>query len=151
MGRDSPNFMENANPCLDSPKIHHAIGIPMPIAPDPLIAAQMPNSPVHVLSGNLNPLAHYMQSRVPMTGFLGGPMMFSSPHGLSNGFLGSHLAGIHGNQGHNPFTAALIANATETSRENGSVDMRKSSIDSLRTKAKEYSSYEISHREVETP
>ena len=96
-------------------------------------------------------------------------MMLNPAHALGNGLLTSHFGGIpqpggqiSQSQGQmNPFTAvALMASAVGDDKGgsvggNGSLDMRKSSIDSLRSKAKEFSTspspFEIAQREVESP
>ena len=130
--------------CLDAQKMHPSLTLPLPIPPEHVLNGHLPNTPLHMLPGNFNPLAHFMHSRLPIAGLFGGQLMYPSSHSLGP-FIGSPPA----NQDHRTFTSNLIVSASD-SCDNASLDLSKTSLDSLRTKAKDHCShFEIVQKEVE--
>ena len=145
MGRESPSFYagEPLPPMADMT----GVGLPpmmgphIPLPADPLLAARMSS-----ISG-INPLlafqqtglsslaAHYMQQKIPFGGLFNGYMFQGAAMTLPPGMMTSHLAP-------NVTSTSPSSNAGHpkaSSPESDSLDMRKSSIDVLRMKAKEHS------------
>ena len=165
--------------CLpDGTKLHHhhhhpSLGLALPLPPEHMLTSPVlqppPNaSQLHILPGggggggggfSFNSLAQLMHARLPLAaaaaGLFGGHLMYpSAHHPLAPGFYGmtspAAAAAVAVSQGHSPFTAALLATEADNCGENvTSLDLRKSSIDSLRTKARDYSQFDLAQKDVE--
>ncbi|KAK6180475.1 hypothetical protein SNE40_012622 [Patella caerulea] len=130
MGRESPNFLHmeqvgelpspmSLNPAMDpywTNRYTNLTGV------NPLLAFQH--------GGNLPP-PHYMQGKMPFAGLLSNYMMASNGLVLPGMILGANMAALPGG----PLNLA----GPRVPLNCESLDMRKSSIDALRLKAKEHS------------
>ena len=145
MGRESPNFLhsEQFQGLPDMQPLPGPLSLPPSAAEHHLWASRMQN-----LTG-INPMlalqqqsalsglaAHYMHGKIPASfgGLFAGYMMNGPPVSMAPSMtMGAPLAG-----------APLgLMQPTRLTMEHESLDMRKSSIDALRMKAKEHS---IDHR-----
>ena len=143
LGRESPNFL-SGEPLPPVPELGAMMNpLPMATGPDPLLAARMQNlasfNPMLGLPpGALGGLtSHYMQSRAAFGGLFSGYVLQSPPS--------------HPHLPHPSFMASIATSSPPmtspdpvlTSRMFGdspdSLDMRKTSIDALRMKAREHS------------
>ena len=155
MGRESPNFLSGEPPQMmpDLPPMLN----PHPLAtgPDPIMAARMGNmaslNPFMALQqGGINGLAaHYLQNKASFGGLFTG-YMFPHHHGapmMPHGFPGMPPVVTSGSCLSPPTPETIMASRMFShvhldSRGSGppeSLDMRKSSIDALRMKAREHS------------
>ncbi|VDI56816.1 Hypothetical predicted protein [Mytilus galloprovincialis] len=132
LGRESPNFLQGeTNSYADLPS--GQLGLAYPTSPELFWSNRMThltgvNPMMAIHQGNLNLAAYYMQGKIPFGGLFAHHAMNSNAFGVPGIFLGG------GGQRMPP--------STTTSRlpyETESLDMRRSSIDKLRMKAKEHS------------
>ncbi len=169
LGRDSPNFLS----CEPQHQLPELIGpmlnpFPMATGPDPLLAAKIPSFPgLHPMlalqaahaqhqaaaaaAGTLSPAgfaAHYLQNKAGAGGlgglFAGYNVMLHPPSAppLHPGFMTPPAPPMAPGP-ENLSAAARLFPSDSVAHE--SVDMRKSSIDALRLKAREHSA-SIEHR-----
>jgi hypothetical protein len=86
------------------------------------------NPMMAIHQGNLNLAAYYMQGKVPFGGLFAHPAINSNAFGVPNIFLGGGVQRL-----------STSPTATRHPYETESIDMRRTSIDKLRLKAKEHS------------
>ena len=144
LGRESPSFInESGHLGMEGSKLLPPMGchLPMPIGQDSMLAAQISsmqsslNPLLQIQQNGFNPLtAPFMQNRLPQTvaGLFGGHMMCPSTS-MPNGLLSSPF-GPSINVGAQPNGPWSLIRPDKS----GSLDLRKTSIDALRIKAKEF-------------
>lgn len=140
MGRESPSFVcgENGPLHLDGSKIHPSIGCLPMSSPDPMIAAHMPNfNPLMQIQPN--GLSAIAAAQYRVAGLLGGHMM-CPPTSMHTGLMASpphFTSGFHGTGFQSPNSPWAFLRPENNV---ASLDLRKTSIEALRLKAKEFSS-----------
>ncbi|XP_046350881.2 retinal homeobox protein Rx1-like isoform X2 [Haliotis rufescens] len=138
LGRESPNFLSGESPqsLADLPPLG---GPPMALQStlDPFWSARFPNltgiSPMLAINHIGGMPSHYFQGKAvtPFGGLLSNYMVAAGNIPVQNMFMGSQMAAVT--------SSPLNLAPSRISPENESLDMRKSSIDALRLKAKEHS------------
>lgn len=142
LGRESPNFLQGEpGPSLaDLPHLP-AAGSGYPSPADPYWSTRLthltgvnPMMAFHQNSINNMAAAHYMQGKMPFGGLLANYVVNTNSFGIPGILLGGGIPGV-------PSSSSLLSPPT-SSRFNldpESLDLRRSSIDKLRLKAKEHS------------
>ena len=144
LGRESPSFLTDHGHMAPElpPLMAH---FPVPTGPDPLVAARM-----NLSSAGMNPmlaiqhaasLSHYMQNKTAFAGLFptaAGYMLHSPPGHLAGHPAAAMFTSSHQGMPPNPSISASLAPTRFFMDSNESLDLRKSSIDALRLKAKEH-------------
>ncbi|XP_046574466.1 retinal homeobox protein Rx1-like [Haliotis rubra] len=138
LGRESPNFLSGESPqsLSDLPPLG-APPMALQSTLDPFWSARFPNltgiSPMLAINhiGGMPPQYFQGKAVTPFGGLLSNYMVTAGNIPVQNMFMGSQMAAMA--------SSPLNLAPSRVSAENESLDMRKSSIDALRLKAKEHS------------
>ncbi|XP_060068920.1 retinal homeobox protein Rx1-like [Ylistrum balloti] len=139
LGRESPNFLQgDSGPSLaDLPHIPAGSGYPSPS--DPYWSTRLthltgvnPMMAFHQNNISSMAAAHYMQGKMPFGGLLANYVVNTNSFGIPGILLGGGMPGV-------PSSSLLSPTSSRYNMDPESLDLRRSSIDKLRLKAKEHS------------